>query len=137
MEMEQIIKYLRAVPAFYVATVEGNQPRVRPFSLVYEWEGKLSFGLNDNKKVYAQLSANPYVEICAYQPEEETWMRIWGEVKLFKNIEMNRKIFETMPSLKEIYGDVENPSMVAMSIVEGQADIYTFASDMPVATIQL
>jgi uncharacterized pyridoxamine 5'-phosphate oxidase family protein len=135
--MEKIIDYLRAVPAFYVATADETQPRVRPFSLVYEWEGKLSFAMSDKKKVYTQLTNNPCVEICAYNPEAETWVRISGKVKLFKNVETNRKILETMPALKDIYGDAENPSVVAMSILEGQADFYSFASEEPIETIKL
>ena len=138
--MDQILEFLRSVPAFYVATVdEDNRPRVRPFSLVYEWDGKLSFGTNDTKKVYRQLEKNPHVEICAFQPENGKWMRIFGKVEMFKSVETNRRIFETMPSLKEMYGNENNPMIVAFSFVEGRADIYSFASDSsePVESISL
>ena len=136
--MEKIIDFLRSVPTFYVATVdENNQPKVRPFSLVYEWEGKLSLGTNETKKVYRQLSANPYVEICAFSPETGKWMRISGKVKLFKSTDVNRRILETMPSLKDLYGDENNPAMVAVSIIEGQADAYSFGSVEPIETVKL
>lgn len=138
--MKKIIEFLRSVPTFYVATVdENNQPRVRPFSLVYEWEGKLSLGTNETKKVYRQLERNPYMEICAFNPETGEWMRVSGKVKLFKSVEANRKIFETMPSLKEMYGDENNPVMVIVSLMEGQADTYSFASGLsdPIETIKL
>ncbi|MCD8186933.1 MAG: pyridoxamine 5'-phosphate oxidase family protein [Rikenellaceae bacterium] len=130
--MEKIIEYLRAVPAFYVATVDqNNRPKVRPFSLVYEFEEKLSLGINDTKEVYRQLEKNPYLEICAFQPEQGTWMRVWGKVKLFKSQEANRRIFETMPALKAVYGDEKNDTLVAVSITEGQADLYSMASPQP------
>lgn len=135
--MEKIIEFLRSVPTFYVATVdENNRPRVRPFSLVYEWEGKLSLGTNETKDVYRQLEKNPFVEICAFKPETGEWLRISGKVRLFKSVEANRRIFETMPSLKDLYGDENNPVMVVVSMVQGQADFYSFGST-EVETIRL
>jgi uncharacterized pyridoxamine 5'-phosphate oxidase family protein len=137
--MKQILDFLRAVPAFYVATAdEAAQPRVRPFSLVYQWEGKLSFGTSDAKPIYRQLSQNPFVEICAFNPESGEWMRIAGRVRLFKSVEANRHILnDVMPSLKELYGDENNPSLVCFSLEEGEAKRYSFASLDPLETIEL
>lgn len=130
---------MRSVPAFYLATIdENNQPRVRPLSLAYEWEGKLSLGVKDVKKVYQQLMNNPNAEICAFNQEKGTWVRISGKVKLFRDIEANRYILnEVMPALKSIHKDEHDLSMVIISFVEGQADFYSCGSTTPRETIKL
>ena len=127
--MKEIIAFLGQSPAFHVGTVdENNIPRVRPFSLVFEWEGKLTFGTNTDKKVYKQLQNNSYVEISSFSPVTGEWMRISGKVKLFQNVEANKRIFEVMPELKKMYESELNPVMVCFSIEKGQAAYYSFTS---------
>lgn len=127
--MKDILDFLAASPAFHVGTVDAdNKPRVRPFSLVFEWNGRLTFGTNDTKPVYEQLMANPYVEISSFDHNNGEWMRISGRVEIFRDKGAFRRIFEVMPALKAMYGDENNPVMVCFSIVEGQAAVYSFAS---------
>lgn len=127
--MKEIIDFLGQSPAFYVGTVDRNdQPRVRPFSLVFEWEGKLTFGTSTEKNVYAQLKNNPNIEICSFSPASGQWMRITGKVKIFRSIEANRRIFEVMPDLKKLYGSEDNPNLICFSIDKGVAATYGFES---------
>ncbi|MDR1976659.1 MAG: pyridoxamine 5'-phosphate oxidase family protein [Campylobacteraceae bacterium] len=136
--MEEILEFLTKSPAFYVGTVDGEgKPRVRAFNFVMEWEGKLTFVTNITKKVYKQLENNPYVEICAFVPPIE-WVRISGKVKLFQSIEANKKVFEVMPSLRDIYTDENNPILACFFLEEAQADFYSFeAGQEPYKSIQL
>lgn len=130
--MKEILDFLAASPAFHVATVdENNHPRVRPFSFAMEWEGRLTFVTNTEKKVYRQLAANPRVEICSFNHQTGEWMRISGRVELFRSVEANRKVYEVMPSLKDIYKDEHNPVLACFSIVEGEAATYSFTSPEP------
>lgn len=72
--MEEILNYLRECQTFFLATVEGDQPRVRPFGAVAEFEGKLYFVTNNQKKVFQQLTANPRIEISSMN--NGTWLRL-------------------------------------------------------------
>jgi len=76
--MNKATEWLRAAGTFYVATVEGDQPRVRPFGAVAEINGKTYMTLNNQKKVYKQFKANPKVEICGMV--DGNWFRVWAKV---------------------------------------------------------
>lgn len=73
--MNHIVEELKNVKVFFVATVEGDQPRVRPFSSVAEFEGKAYLCTNNTKEIYRQIMANPKVEISA-MGKGGTWIRI-------------------------------------------------------------
>ena len=75
--MDDIVTYLKQCGAFYLATVEGDQPRVRPFGAVCTFEGKLYICTNNQKRVYAQMLSNPKVEISAMA--QGGWLRLEAE----------------------------------------------------------
>ena len=75
--MDEIVAYLKQCGAFYLATVEGDQPRVRPFGAVCAFEGKLYICTNNQKRVYAQMLSNPKVEISARA--QGGWLRLEAE----------------------------------------------------------
>ena len=77
--MKEIIEYLKNNPIFYIATCEGDQPRVRPFGAVAEFEGKLYIVTNNQKKVYKQILNNPKIEIST-MGKDGTWLRLEGKV---------------------------------------------------------
>lgn len=62
--MSKTYEFIKAAGPFFVATNEGDQPHVRAFTAVAEFNGKLCIGTSKNKKVYQQLMANPKVELC-------------------------------------------------------------------------
>lgn len=76
--MERIINFLKEADTYYLATIEGDQPRVRPFGTAHLFEGKLYIQTGKVKDVSTQIHANPKVEICAYKNGE--WLRIAGEL---------------------------------------------------------
>lgn len=137
--MEEILDFLAKCRTFYVGTVDkNNQPRVRPFGFVMEWEGKITLCTSVEKPVYQQLQNNPRIEICAFMPELMQWMRISGEVKFTNEITAKRKVLEVMPELKKIYQSEENPLLTCFSIDKGEAVVYSFASmNEPVKTITI
>ena len=65
--MEQVAKFLKEADTYYLATVEGDQPRVRPFGTAHIFEGKLYIQTGKSKAVSKQIHANPKVEICAFK----------------------------------------------------------------------
>ena len=74
--MERVCKFLKDAGTYYLATVEGDQPRVRPFGTAHIFEGKLYIQTGKVKAVSRQLAANPKVEICAFMKGK--WLRLAG-----------------------------------------------------------
>ena len=78
--MNRIVEELKRVKVFYVATAEGDQPRVRPFSSVTEFEGKAYLCCGNFKEVYKQLTADPLVELCGMYEDGTSWLRVSARV---------------------------------------------------------
>jgi uncharacterized pyridoxamine 5'-phosphate oxidase family protein len=100
--MKEVIDFLSEAKVFFLATVENDQPRVRPMGLVLDFEGKLCFGTNNKKEMYKQLKANPKMEIAATLTDGKT-LRISGSVSFNTKREAKVKALEIMPSLKTMY----------------------------------
>ncbi|MDR0915677.1 MAG: pyridoxamine 5'-phosphate oxidase family protein [Oscillospiraceae bacterium] len=95
-------EYLQKVGTFFIATTEGDQPRVRPFGAVGEFDGKTYICLNNTKKVFAQLVANPKIEIVG-QYEGGNWVRIWAKAVRDDRNEAREKMLELNEGLRGMY----------------------------------
>ena len=100
--MDEVLKFLTRNPIFFFTTMDGDQPRVRPFGAVTKYEGKLYFITSNQKEVYRQLKINPKVEICGID-QNENWLRISGKAVMDTRPETVGHMLEEMPSLKNIY----------------------------------
>ena len=76
--MERVCTFLKEAGTYYLATVDGDQPRVRPFGTIHIFEGKLYIQTGRGKGVAKQLAANPKAEICAFK--DGVWLRVAGEL---------------------------------------------------------
>jgi uncharacterized pyridoxamine 5'-phosphate oxidase family protein len=105
--MEEIIKFLNAAQTFYLATVEGDQPRVRPMGFVMNYKNRLYMGTSNTKDMYRQIQANPKIEICTFGPDGR-WLRVYGRAAVDTDIAAQEKALEIAPNLKKMYsaGDV-------------------------------
>lgn len=99
--MERIVKFLKDAEVYYLATVEGDQPRVRPFGTAHIFEGRLYIQTGKVKDVSKQIMANPKVEICAFKNGE--WIRIAGELAEDDRVEARQSMLDAYPSLKNMY----------------------------------
>lgn len=99
--MNEVIEFLNECGVFFVSTVDGDQPKVRPFSFVMEYDGKLAFGTNNKKPVFQQLTKNPNVEISACKGGK--WIRLSGKAAFCTSVESKTKALEAMPGLKHMY----------------------------------
>ena len=99
--MERIINFLKEADTYYLATIEGDQPRVRPFGTAHLFEGKLYIQTGKVKDVSTQIHANPKVEICAYKNGE--WLRIAGELVEDDRREAKQSMLDAYPSLQKMY----------------------------------
>ena len=91
--MNRVYEFLKAAETYYLATVEGDQPRVRPFGTVHLFEGKLYIQTGKGKSVAEQIKANPKVELCAMKGDE--WIRVAGTLVLDDRLEAQESMLET------------------------------------------
>ena len=99
--MERVVKFLKAAGTYYLATVDGDQPRVRPFGTAHIFEDKLYIQTGKSKNVSKQLHANPKAEICAFKDGE--WLRVSGELVEDDRREARVAMLEAYPSLQSMY----------------------------------
>ena len=109
--LQDVVKIMRDCGAFYLATCDGDQARVRPFGSVMAYEDKIWFCTGNNKPVYDQLVAYPKVEICALQ-ENGDWLRLCGKAVFSDDMGAKKAMFEADESLPEIYGSPEGKEFV-------------------------
>ena len=91
--MNEIYEFLKAAGTYYLATLEGDQPRVRPFGTVELFEGRLYIQTGKVKPVSKQIHANPKVELCAFLNGK--WLRVAGELAADERVEARKHIFRT------------------------------------------
>ena len=99
--MQRVEKFLKEAGAYYLATVEGDQPRVRPFGTANIFEGKLYIQTGKSKDVSKQIAANPKVEICAFKGD--TWLRVAGELAEDERVEAKQAMLSAYPELQKMY----------------------------------
>lgn len=99
--IERVTEFLKNAGTYYLATAEGDQPRVRPFGTAHIFEGRLYFQTGLSKEVAKQMAANPKVEICACK--DGAWIRVEGEAVLDERTEAQASMLEAYPSLKRMY----------------------------------
>ena len=108
--MKRVYDFLKKAEVYYLATVEGDQPRVRPFGTVNAFEGKLYIQTGKVKPVSRQLSANPKAEICAYC--EGAWIRVACELIEDDRFEAKKSMLDAYPNLRRMYDENDGNTQV-------------------------
>ena len=98
--MKETMEFLQKAGTFYLATVEGDQPHVRPFGAVCEFEGKLYIVTNNMKDVYKQMEANPKIEISGMAGGK--WIRLKAEAVRDDRFEARKAMLDANPSLRNL-----------------------------------
>ncbi|MBQ3655030.1 MAG: pyridoxamine 5'-phosphate oxidase family protein [Synergistaceae bacterium] len=125
--MKEVLEFLSKAGVFFLATADGDQPRVRPLGFVMDCGGKLAFCTGNNKPMCKQLAANPKVEISAVDDKCNT-LRITGTVKFATTPETQKKALEVMPSLSKIYS-VGDGKFEIFYLDEGKAVCSTMSGE--------
>lgn len=100
--MNEVYEFIKSCGVYYLATVEGDQPHVRPFGTVDVFEGKLYIQTGKIKHVSDQMKANSKIEISGMTPDNH-WIRLCAEAVLDDNIPAQTHMLDTIPSLKDQY----------------------------------
>ncbi len=129
--IEKVYYFLNDAGSYYLATVDGVRPRVRPFGTILLADGKLYIQTGKVKEVSRQIQANPFVEICAYM--NGTWLRIAAELFEEDSKEIKTAMLEKMPSLKAMYS-AEDDNMQMFCISNATATFSSFTAEPEVIT---
>ncbi|QAT43626.1 pyridoxamine 5'-phosphate oxidase family protein [Aminipila luticellarii] len=125
--MQKVLKYLRENP-FYIGTCDGDQPHVRPFGAVAEFEGKIYIVTSNQKKCYKQMIQNPKVEISTMS-KDGTWIRIEGKVVRDDRREARVQMMdENREALSGMYS-VDDHLMEVLYLQDATATIYSFTKE--------
>ena len=108
--IERVEKFLDEAQTYYLATLEGNQPSVRPFGTILLYGGKLYIQTGKAKSVSKQLAANPKAEICAFK--DGKWLRVSGELVNDDSRDAIVAMLEKYPELKAMYGPDDGNTQV-------------------------
>lgn len=108
--MQKVCEFLKNAGVYYLATVEGDQPRVRPFGTAHIFEGKLYIQTGKAKLVARQLAANPKAEICAFK--DGVWLRVAGELVEDDRVEARKSMLDAYPSLRAMYDENDGNTQV-------------------------
>ncbi|MBE6938680.1 MAG: NimC/NimA family protein [Ruminococcaceae bacterium] len=108
--MEKVCAFLKEAGVYYLATAEGDQPRVRPFGTAHIFEGKLYIQTGKVKPVSAQLAANPKAELCAFK--DGVWLRIAAELCEDDRVEARASMLNAYPNLRAMYNENDGNTQV-------------------------
>ena len=122
----QIDDILARAGAFFLATADGDQPKLRPLGAHHVVDGKLWLGVGEFKDVYRQLAANPKCEVVALPPGGGNWLRWTGRASFAEGAERERleEVFlEAMPGLRKIYDKSPGKRMMCFTLANARAEL--------------
>lgn len=124
--MQEVYDFLKKCGTYYLATVEGNQPRVRPFGTVDIFENKLYIQTGKRKEVSKQIQANANVEICAFA--DGVWVRVAGKLVRDDRIEPKKHMLDAYPNLKAMYS-AEDDNTEVLYFEDATATFSSFTAE--------
>lgn len=101
--MQKVCDFIKKCGTYYLATVDGDQPRVRPFGTAEIIDGKLCIQTGKSKDVSKQIQANPKVELCCFA--DGTWLRVAGELERDDRKETKKAMLDAYPMLRGMYSE--------------------------------
>lgn len=123
--MQEVYNFLKEAGVYYLATVDGDKPKVRPFGTAEIFENHLYIQTGKKKDVFKQIEANPYVELCAFN--NGTWIRVSGKLVLDNRIEAKKDMLDKNPDLRSMY-DENDENTAVLYFESGKAVISSFTS---------
>ncbi|MDR0670963.1 MAG: pyridoxamine 5'-phosphate oxidase family protein [Oscillospiraceae bacterium] len=124
--MQTVHDFLKKTGTYYLATVDGDRPRVRPFGTIHLFEGKLYIQTGKKKDVAKQIAANPHVEISAV--DGETWVRVACALVEDNRAEAQESLLADYPSLRGMYA-VNDGNTAVYYLKDATATFFTFGGE--------
>ena len=132
MNIQDCIKFTNENPICYLATVEGDQPRVRALGFWFSDETGFYFQTSTIKEFSTQLKNNPKTEVCFYKHENMigTMLRIAGKVEYVDDVKLKEKVLNDRPFLKSFGLTIDSPSLFIFKIAHGEAHFWTMENNL-------
>lgn len=124
--MEEVLKFLKEAGVYYLATVEDNKPKVRPFGTIEMYDNHLYIQTGMKKNVFKQIEKNNNVEICAFK--DGKWIRLSGELLVDERIEAKKHMLDNYPELRGMYSEDDLNTKV-LYFKNGHAVISSFTDE--------
>jgi len=124
--MKEVYEFLKRCETYYIATVDGDQPRVRPFGTVLIFEDKLYIQTGKVKNVSKQIMKNPKIEICAFSGDK--WVRVEAIAVEDDRTEPKQKMLDAYPRLKSMYSADDDNTQV-LYLKDATATFYSFGEE--------
>jgi len=121
--MKEVQEFLKECGVYYLATVDGNEPKVRPFGTAEIFEDHLYIQTGKNKNVFKQIEKNPNVELCAFK--DGRWIRVSGELIADDRVEAKKDMLDKNPNLRGMY-DENDDNTIVLYFKSGKAVISSF-----------
>ena len=125
--MQEVYDFLKKCGAYYLATVDGEKPRIRPFGTVDIFEDKLYFQTGKIKNVSKQIALNPNVELCAMSADG-VWIRVGATAVEDSRVEAKQHMLDAHPVLKDRYSADDDNTQV-FYLKNATATIYCFTTE--------
>ena len=125
--MKEVQAYLKECGAFFIATVDGDQPRVRPFGVSEIIDGRLYIMTGKRKDVFKQMAANGKFEICALKPSGAEWMRLSGTLVNDETLAVKEEFLNRNEELKSMYR-ADDDNMAVLYIKDATARFCSFSA---------
>lgn len=123
--MQRVLDFLKKTGFFFLATVDGDQPEVRPFGTAEIIDGKLYIQTGHVKPVAKQIAANPKVAICAYDGTQ--WLRITATLVEDPRVEVKKAMLDAYPTLRSMY-DENDANTAVYYLKDAKATINSFTA---------
>jgi uncharacterized pyridoxamine 5'-phosphate oxidase family protein len=123
--VQEVHDFLKECKAYYLATVEGDQPRVRPLGTVHLFDGRLYIQTGKVKEVSKQMAANPKIEICAFNGKE--WIRVQATAVEDDRVEAKQSMLDAYPQLQDRYSATDDNTQV-LYLKDAVATIASFGA---------
>ena len=124
--MQEVFDFLKKAGTYYLATADGDQPRVRPFGTAHIFDGKLYIQTAKAKPCAKQMAANPKIEICAMS--EGAWIRIAAKAITDDRLEAKQSMLDAYPMLKDRYS-AEDDNTNVLYLEDAVATIESFGGE--------
>ena len=121
--MEEVQKFLKECGVYYLATVENDKPKVRPFGTIEIFENHLYIQTGKKKDVYKQIEKNNNVELCGFK--DGKWIRVSGKLIADDRIEAKKDMLDKNPELRGMYNE-NNDNTIVLYFETGEATISSF-----------
>ena len=123
--MKEVCEFLKKCGTYYLATADGDLPRVRPFGTVHIFEDRLYIQTGKKKDVFRQIAKNPRVEISAF--DDGVWIRLSGKLVEDDRREARASMLDAYPSLRAMY-DEDDGNTAVLYFEDAEATFFSFTA---------